>query len=186
MKFSKLLGVGMLSLSLVAGSAFAQDKAAKQAEVVKSTDAALQKFYAKKPELKAAVAKAPGYAVFTTYGISFLVGGAGGKGLVHDNKTKKNTFMEMASASVGAQIGASENDVLIVFKTPAVMNDFVNKGWTASGGATAQAGVDNKTAGAGRGGSAMNDADSYTLTKNGLEAGVAIAGSKFWKSDDLN
>ena len=186
MKFSKLLGVGMLSLSLVAGSAFAQDKAAKQAEVVKSTEAALQKFYAKKPELKAAVAKAPGYAVFTTYGISFLVGGAGGKGLVHDNKTKKNTFMEMGSASVGAQIGASENDVLIVFKTAAVMNDFVNKGWTASGGATAQAGVDNKTAGAGRGGSAMNDADTYTLTKNGLEAGVAIAGSKFWKSDDLN
>ena len=186
MKLSKLLGVGMLSLSLVAGSAFAQDKAAKQAEVVKSTDSALQKFYAKKPELKAAVAKAPGYAVFTTYGISFLIGGAGGKGLVHDNKTKKNTFMEMGSASVGAQIGAAENDVLIIFKTAAVMNDFVNKGWTATGGATAQAGADGKQAGGGRGGSAMNDADTFTLTKNGIEAGVAIAGSKFWKSDDLN
>jgi lipid-binding SYLF domain-containing protein len=186
MKFSKLLGVGMLSLSLVAGSAFAQDKAAKQAEVVKSTDAALQKFYAKKPELKAAVAKAPGYAVFTTYGISFLIGGAGGKGLVHDNKTKKNTFMEMGSASVGAQIGAAENDVLVVFKTAAAMNDFVNKGWTATGGATAQAGADGKQAGAGQGASAMADADTFTLTKTGLEAGVAIAGSKFWKSTDLN
>ncbi len=186
MKFTKYLALGALSLSLVSGSAMAQDKAAKQGEVVKSTKAALDKFYARKPELKAAVAKAPGYAVFTTYGISFLIGGAGGKGLVHDNKTKKNTFMEMGSASVGAQIGAAENDVLIIFKTAAVMNDFVNKGWTASGGATAQAGADGKQVGGGQGGSAMSDAETYTLTKNGLEAGVAIAGSKFWKSSDLN
>ncbi len=186
MKFSRILGVAMLSLSLVSGAAFAQDKAAKQAEIVKQTDAALQKFFTKKPALKSAVAKAPGYAVFTTYGISFLIGGAGGKGLVHDNKTKTNTFMAMGSASVGAQIGAAENDVLIIFKTAKAMNNFVTNGWTASGGATAQAGLDNKTAGAGRGGSAMADADTFTLTKNGLEAGVAIAGSKFWKEDELN
>jgi lipid-binding SYLF domain-containing protein len=186
MNIKTIFGIGALSLSLVTGAAFAQDKAAKQAEVVKTTNAALEKFYAKKPELKAAVAKAPGYGVFTTYGISFLVGGAGGKGLVHDNKTKKNTFMAMGSASVGAQIGASENDVLIIFKTPAVMNDFVNKGWTAGGGATAQAGADGKQVGGGQGANAMDNADTYTLTKNGIEAGVAIAGSKFWKDGDLN
>jgi lipid-binding SYLF domain-containing protein len=188
MKLMKLLALGALSLSLslAGGAALAQDKAAKQAEILKSSNAALQKFYAKKPELKTQVAKAPGYAVFTTYGISFLVGGAGGKGLAHDNKTKKNTFMEMGSASVGAQIGASENDVLIIFKTAAAMNDFVNKGWTASGGATAQAGADGKQVGAGQGASAMADAETFTLTKTGLEAGVAIAGSKFWKAADLN
>jgi lipid-binding SYLF domain-containing protein len=92
----------------------------------------------------------------------------------------------MGSASVGAQIGAAENDVLIIFKTAAAMNDFVNKGWTATGGATAQAGADGKQAGGGQGASAMADADTFTLTKTGLEAGVAIAGSKFWKSSDLN
>lgn len=186
MSFCRFFGVAMLTLSLTTGSALAQDKAAKQAEIVKHTNAALQRFYEKKPELKAAVAKAPGYGVFTTYGISFLVGGAGGKGLVHNNKTKKDTFMAMGSASVGAQIGAAENDVLIVFKTAAAMNSFVDKGWTASGGATAQAGVDSKQAGGGRGGDAMANADTFTLTKNGLEAGVAIAGSKFWKEVELN
>lgn len=186
MKFGKFLTIGAMALSLVAGSAFADDKAAKQKEVLTQTDAVLQKFYAKKPELKAAVGKSPGYAVFTTYGISFLIGGAGGKGVVHDNKTKKNTFMAMGSASVGAQIGVAENDVLIIFKTAAAMNDFVNKGWTAGGGATAQAGAGGSQVGGGQGGSAMDNADTFTLTKNGLEAGVAIAGSKFWKDGDLN
>lgn len=186
MKVHTMFGSAMLALSFLAAPVFAQDKAAKQAEIVKHTDAALQRFYEKKPELKAAVAKAPGYGVFTTYGISFLVGGAGGKGLVHNNKTKKNTFMAMGSASVGAQIGAAENDVLMIFKNAAAMNEFVNKGWTASGGATAQAGADSKQVGGGRGGDAMANTDTYTLTKNGLEAGVAIAGSKFWKDEELN
>lgn len=186
MKVHTMFGSAMLALSFLAAPVFAQDKAAKQAEIVKHTDAALQRFYEKKPELKAAVAKAPGYGVFTTYGISFLVGGAGGKGLVHNNKTKKNTFMAMGSASVGAQIGAAENDVLMIFKNAAAMNEFVNKGWTASGGATAQAGADSKQVGGGRGGDAMANTDTYTLTKNGIEAGVAIAGSKFWKDKELN
>jgi lipid-binding SYLF domain-containing protein len=186
MKFQHMVVNGALMLSLVAGSAFAATKAEKQAEVAKATQASLQKFYASKPELKAAVAKAPGYGVFTTYGISFLVGGAGGKGLVHDNKAAKDTYMQMGSASAGVQIGASQNEVLIVFKTAAAMNDFVNKGWTASGTATAGAGAGGKEAGGGKGASVMENADTYTMTKNGLEAGVAVAGSKFWKDDDLN
>lgn len=186
MKIGKYLTAGAIALSLLAGPAFANDKAAKQAEIVKHADAALQKFYEKKPELKAAVAKAPGYGVFTTYGLSFLIGGSGGKGLVHDNKTKHNTFMAMGSASVGGQIGVAENDVLIIFKTAAAMKDFVNKGWTASGGATVQAGAGGKQVGGGQGGTATNTAETYTLTKNGLEAGVAIAGSKFWKEAELN
>jgi lipid-binding SYLF domain-containing protein len=186
MKFHRILAAGMLTLSLATGGAVAATKAERQAEVHKATQGALQKFYKAKPELKAAVAKAPGYAVFTTYGVSFLVGGAGGTGLVHDNKSKKDTYMKLGSASVGIQLGAAENDLLVIFKTPAAINDFVTNGWGATGGVAATAGADNKSVGGGMGGSAMNTSESFTLTKNGVEAGVAVAGTKVWKDDELN
>src|SRR5262245_31454634 len=128
MKLQRQLGFGVLCLALMSGAAFAQDKAAKQAEVVKSTSAALERFYKAKPDLKAAVAKAPGYGIFTTYGVSFLIGGSGGTGLVHDSKTNKNTFMKVGGASAGIQLGASQTEVLIVFNTPAAMNKFVASG----------------------------------------------------------
>jgi len=186
MTLQRLLGLGVLSLSLLAGGAFADDKAAKQAEVLKSTQAAMERFYKTKPELKSAVDKAPGYGIFTTYGVSFLIGGSGGTGLVRDNKTKKNTFMNVGGASAGLQLGASQTELLIVFKTAAAMNKFIDSGWEASGSVTASAGASGATAGGGMGSSAMEDANTYTLTKTGLEVGLAGGASKFWKDKDLN
>ena len=49
MKIQQMLGIAALSLSMLTGAAFAADKASKQAEVIKVTDAALTKFYAAKP-----------------------------------------------------------------------------------------------------------------------------------------
>ena len=134
MKLSNLLTIGAVILSFTAGNALGQDeKAKKQAEIRKVTQASLQKFYKAKPEPKGEVEKAPGYAVFTTYGLSFLVGGAGGKGIAYDNKTKKHTFMHLAQASAGAQVGASESETLFVFPSQKALEDFVNNGWEANG-----------------------------------------------------
>jgi lipid-binding SYLF domain-containing protein len=186
MKLHHIIGATALMFSLVAGSAFAQDKAAKRAEVLKASAAALDKFYAKQPDLRAAVAKAPGYAVFTTYGVSFIVGGSGGTGVVHDNKTKKDTFMKLGGASAGFQLGAAENDVLVIFKTPKAMQGFVDKGWDVTGGVGAGAAAGGKGGGGGQGGSAMGEVQTFTLTKSGLEAGLSIGGIKVWKDEELN
>jgi lipid-binding SYLF domain-containing protein len=187
MKILKFLSLAALAMSFLAGGAYAKDdKATKQAEVQKKTQAALERFYKAKPELKDATAKAPGYGIFTTYGFSFIVGGEGGSGVVHDNKTKHNTYMKVGGGSAGLQLGASQTEVLIVFKTAAAMNDFINKGWTAGGSATASAGAGSATAGGGKGEAEMGDAATYTMTKNGLEVGLAAGVSKFWKDKDLN
>jgi lipid-binding SYLF domain-containing protein len=187
MKLHHLLTTAALFASLAAGNALAQtEKVKKQAEIRKATATSLEKFYKADPKLKEAVAKAPGYAVFTTYGISFLIGGAGGKGLAHDNKTKQDTFMDMAQASAGLQAGIAESETLIIFKNAKAMQEFVDKGWEAGGGGAVQAGAAGKSVGAAGGANVIADASYYTLTKNGLQAGVAIAGTKFWKEKELN
>ena len=187
MKVLHLLTTGVLMFSLAAGNALAQaEKVKKQTEVRKVTQTTLEKFYKADPKLKGQVANAPGYAVFTTYGLSFLIGGAGGSGLAHDNKAKKTTYMDMAQVSAGLQIGAAETDTLIIFKTLKAMEQFVNSGWEVGAGGGAQAGAGGKSAGQAGGENAIADASYFTLTKNGLQAGGAVAGTKFWKSKDLN
>jgi len=187
MKLHHLLTSAAVMLSLAAGNALAQgEKEKKQAEIRKVTHASLEKFYKANPKLKEQVARAPGYAIFTTYGLSFLIGGAGGSGLAHDTKTNKDTFMNMAQASAGLQAGISENETLIIFKSTKAMQDFVDKGWEFGAGGSVAAGAGGKTAGGGGGEQVIADATYYTLTRNGLEAGGAIAGTKFWRDRELN
>jgi lipid-binding SYLF domain-containing protein len=188
MKMHTLFATLGVALALAVSPAFAagKTKAEKQAEVRKAAETALDKFYKSEPKIKDEVAKAPGYAVFTSYGLSFVIGGAGGSGLAHDAKTGKDTYMNMALASAGVQAGITQNDVLLVFKTEKALHQFIAKGWDVGAGGAASGGVKSKTAGGGAGENFVNDALYYTLTKNGLEIGAAVAGTKFWKEKSLN
>jgi lipid-binding SYLF domain-containing protein len=178
-----VLGATLVSF-LASGAALAQDKAAKQTEVKAKAMETLEAFYKADPTIKQAVAKAPGYAVFTTYGLSFLVGGAGGKGVAHNNTTKKDTFMELAQASAGLQAGASDTRYLFVFKDPKALASFIDTGWDASAGGMMSGGTGEKSVGSGQ--AAFTGGTMYMLTKTGLQAGVALAGTKVWKDKELN
>jgi lipid-binding SYLF domain-containing protein len=163
-----------------------EDKAAKQSEVKTKAMQALQDFYKAQPGLKEEVAKAPGFAVFTTYGLSFGLGGAGGRGVAHDNKTKHDTYMSIAQASAGLQLGASDTRYLFVFNDAKAMHDFIEHGWDASAEASAGAGTGTSSANAGAGGGNLTGARMFALTKAGLQAGGAVSGLKAWKDKDLN
>ena len=186
MRIATSLATFAAALALAGMPAFAADKAAHQAEIKKATSSALEKFYAKKPDLRKEVEAAPGYAVFTTYGLTFLVGGTGGGGLAHDKASGKDTYMKMAQASAGLQAGIAQNDLLIVFRDRKALATFVDKGWEFGGSGAASAGAANKSAGGGGGVQEIADARTYTLTKNGLEIGASVAGTKFWKDKDMN
>ena len=186
-RYNNITAVLALAVLVAACASMSQnDRAKKQSDIRQATQTSLEKFYQAKPELRDEVAKAPGYAVFTTYGASLVVGGAGGKGIAHDNKTNRDIFMEMGQASAGIQAGIAQSEVLIVFESPEAFQKFVDKGWEVGAGGTAQAGAGGKSVGPGGGENMIADAHYYMLTPNGLQAGVAVAGTKFWKDKDLN
>ena len=186
MRFSKLLITGVALFSMLGAGAYGQDKAAKQAEVKAKAMQALQDFYKADPKLKAAVEAAPGYAVFTTYGLSFGLGGAGGKGIAHNSNTKSDVYMSIAQASAGLQVGASDTRYLYVFSDAKALTDFIDKGWDASAGAAAGAGTGASAANVKAGAGEFTGGKQYALTKAGLQVGVAVAGTKAWKDKDLN
>ena len=187
MKLINVVTTAVLALSLAACSSMTpSEKASKQTEIRHATQQSLDRFFKADPTLQSAVANSPGYAIFTTYGMSVIVGGAGGKGIVHNNRTRTDTFMDAAQASAGLQVGAAQTDTLIIFKTEEALQKFVDKGWVAGGGTVAQAGAKGESVGPGKGENLIANAKYFTLTPNGLQAGIAAAGTKYWKAKDLN
>jgi lipid-binding SYLF domain-containing protein len=166
--------------------ATAADVKTKQAEVQKMCNDALAVLYKAKPETKAEIAKAPGYGCFTSFGMSFFVGGAGGSGMVHNNATKKTTYMKMAQASGGLDFGIKDYREVLVFKSAQALSTFVDKGWEFGGGGGAAAKASGSGAATEQGMITSSDIVVYPMTKTGLQIGVAAAGRKYWKDDDLN
>ena len=192
---NRVWSLGVAAALLCAPAAFAQsqapetkpvDPAVKRAELRKMCDEALAVVYKAKPETKAAVSKAAGYGCFTSFGMSFFVGGAGGQGLVHSNTAKTDTYMNMAQAGGGFDFGVKQYREVLVFKDTKTMDQFVNKGWEFGGSATATAAAGGKGGTADDTQMATGAIAVYPMTSTGLAAGVSVAGRKYWKDDALN
>jgi lipid-binding SYLF domain-containing protein len=170
----------------VSAPALAADPVAQKAELRKMCDEALATLYKAKPEAKAAVEKSAGYGCFSSFGISFFVGGAGGRGLVHDNAAKKTYYMNMGQASGGLDFGIKDYREVLVFRDKATLTKFVESGWEFGGQATAAAAAGGKGAKAEQTEVSSSPITVYPMTKTGLAAGVAAGARKYWKDKDLN
>jgi lipid-binding SYLF domain-containing protein len=181
-----LSGIIAVVAFALSASALASTPAEQKAELRKMCDDALAVLYKAKPEAKALVEKSAGYGCFSSFGISFFVGGAGGRGLVHDNATKKTVFMNMGQASGGLDFGIKDYREVLVFKDKATLAKFVDSGWEFGGGGTAAAAAGGKGAKAEGSEITSGPIQVFPMTKTGLAIGVAAAGRKYWKDDDLN
>jgi lipid-binding SYLF domain-containing protein len=185
----RLLSV-VLACVLVAPLLQAKDSADEQrAKIREMRDEVLGEFYKQKPELKARVKKAAGYAVFSNVGVNLVLASfAGGHGLVveHGLVRDTETFMKMGSAGIGIGLGVKDFRALFIFADDEHLQEFVEKGWDFSGQADAAAKSDKKGAAAAGSGSALPGVEIYQLTKNGLALQATLQGTKYWKDKDLN
>jgi lipid-binding SYLF domain-containing protein len=139
------------------------------------------------PTARRAIDRAAGYAVFSTFGVKlFFAGGTTGKGMVVNQRTHRQTFMQMLQVQGGLGFGVNKNRLIFVFTTQDALNNFINQGWDfgAQGNVSAMAG--------GKGtmfSGAVAVAPGmylYQLTDTGLSASLTVSGTKFFKDKDMN
>jgi len=150
-------------------------------------DQALEDLYKIKPEAKVVIGSAQGYAVFSNFGMKIgFIGGGNGRGVLHDNKTGKETFMRMAQAGVGFGLGVKDFRTIFVFDDRKVMENFISSGWSFGSQADAAAKAEKD-------GAATNGAIAiapgvrvYQLTENGLSIEIMVSGTKYWVDAAVN
>jgi len=177
----------IIALCLVPATAMAKSKEKKQAEILEMRTEVLTQLYENNPEARNMIKKAEGYAVFNNGGVNLIFLSAGsGKGVAHDNKSGKDTFMRMATGGIGIGLGIKDYRAVMIFHKRSAFDNFVEHGWDFSGQADAAATVDDE-------GGEVNAADTvvggvtvYQMTKNGLALQATLQGTKYWKSKKLN
>ncbi|MBS0187625.1 MAG: hypothetical protein JSS51_06120 [Planctomycetes bacterium] len=116
----------------------------KQQTIQSQSADMLQQLYALKPELQDVVKNAAGYATFKKTDVKlFLVASGTGYGLLHNNTTGQDTYMDVASLGGGVGMGVSDLRVIFIFTDPAVMNQFLTQGFQFGAGADANAQLNN-------------------------------------------
>ena len=148
---------------------------------------ALDKLYAEKPSTREELKSAKGYAVFSSLGVNvLLVSTENGDGILHDNVTGTDTYMNMFSAGGGIGMGVKDFIVVFVFHTKDAMDSFKKSGWDFSGQADANAKTSTQGAGAEASATVIPGTSIYQLTKAGLALQATLQGTKFWVDKDLN
>ena len=169
--------VGLTLMGSLYGAAWA--KTAQ--EINSSVDACLTRFYREVNGGREAAARAKGVLVMPdVLKAGFIVGGEYGQGALRVGG-KTDSYYNLASGSVGLQIGGEDRDIVILFMTDEALQKFkAGKGWEAG----VDADVAVVTAGAGKTAdlAKMNDPIvAYVFDVKGLMADISLKGAKFTK-----
>ena len=161
----------------------------QRAAIKQTRDSVLAELYKLKPEAKARIKQAAGYAVFSNVGVNLLLASfAGGHGLVVEKGMIKDTetYMKMGSAGLGFGLGVKDFRAIFVFDDVAKLRTFVDKGWDFSGQADAAAKSNEKGGAVATAGNIAEGVTVYQITKNGLALQATLQGTKYWKDKNLN
>jgi len=162
------------------------DKDTVRSELRQMRKDALEALYKEQPRAQVVIRGSAGYAVFSSAGAHIMfLGGSGGRGILRNNLTGKDTYMRMGAVRAGLGIGFEDVRTILVFKKRDTLKKFLEEGWTFSGETAAVAKAEGQ-------GADRRDIEPvegivlYQLTKTGALARGTVAGTKYWQDDDLN
>ena len=161
----------------------------QRAAIKQTRDDVLAELYKLKPDAKARIKQAAGYAVFTNVGVNLVLASfAGGRGIVVEKGMIRDTetYMKMGSAGLGLGLGVKDFRAVFVFDDAAKLRAFVEKGWDFSGQADAAAKSNEKGGAVATAGNIAEGVAVYQITKNGLALQATLQGTKYWKDKNLN
>ena len=176
----------VLTLAVVQG-AVAQDEFQtkadrKRAKIDATAESSLARLFAEEPQARELFDSSYGYAVFTNIKVAFGISGGGGSGVAITKGTKARTYMKMGTGGIGIGLGGQKYQVIFLFETKDVFDDFVLVGWQGDASAHAVAGTSGKNAEA----SFTKGLALYQLSENGLMLHADVAGTKYWMDKRLN
>ncbi len=163
------------------GNADDQRKAINQMRNDVLTD--LYRFH---PAARSMVEGSPGYAVFSNVNVNIILASfAGGRGVVRDNHSGRDTYMRMGEAGIGLGLGVKDFRAVFVFHDRRTMERFITSGWEFGMHADAAAKAGDR-GGAFGGEILLDNMTIYQLTETGLALQATLKGTKYWRDPNLN
>ncbi len=146
----------------------------------------LNELYRQKPDVRAQIQSAPGYAVFSNANVNLLFASVGGGyGIMHDRGTGRDTYLKMGELGVGFGLGVKDFRAVLVFHTNDAVKRFQDYGVSLGAGADAAA-VASDQGGAVGGELNFDNITVYQMTESGLALQATLKGTRYWPDPALN
>ena len=181
------VGVVMLVVLTGCGPSSSLPVSERQQIIRDMEEETLARLYREQSYTRGEIKRAAGYGVFSNANVNLIfVSAGGGYGVVKDNATGERTYMKMGLGGVGLGLGVKDYRQVLVFKTKTAMDSFVENGWEFGGHADAAAKAGDTGAEASGEGAIGANIEAYSMTETGLALQATVAGTKYWKDDELN
>ncbi|MBL4573040.1 MAG: hypothetical protein JKY86_08195 [Gammaproteobacteria bacterium] len=144
----------------------------------------LTELYSIKPDTKAQIESASGYAVFSNANINLIFASfGGGIGVVRSNGN--DTYMRMGEVGIGIGAGVKDFRAVFVFHNNDALKRFMDVGISIGGQADAAAKAGD-LGGSVSGEAILDNVTVYQMTQSGLALQATIKGTRYWQDADLN
>jgi len=157
-------------------------KAESRKTINNNAQKALSRLFKESKAAKELYDKSAGYAVFDSREFAFLIKTGFGSGVAVNKNNDSRTYMKMASGGLNMGGGVKYLQVIFIFPTETILNNFINVGWSADSDASAVAGDDSSQIGI----TLVDGTKIYELVDTGIMLKASIGGTKYWKDTDLN